>query len=181
MIKNNSLTTDDIFSDYNKPIKIKVSANFQGSNSICKTKLLDYDSDFCIYESYHRKVRKTIIENLQIKHYIKIGETCPICYDEIIHKNNAFLTDCGHAFHYDCIINYDFKNSFTNTGIYCPICRSDMGLYENLKDNDELNDLENFEINIKKKLPKVCFDIHRLKYNNHFFRMDYYNCFYCQL
>jgi thiol-disulfide isomerase/thioredoxin len=176
-----SLTTDDIFSDYNKPLTTKVSANFQGSNSICKTKLLDYDSDFYLYESYNRKVRKSIIENLQVKHYIKIGETCPICYDEIIHKKNAFLTDCGHAFHYDCIIEYDYKNSFTKMGIYCPICRGDMGLYDNLKDNNSLNDLENFEMNIKKKLPKVCFDLFRLKYNNHFHRMDYYNCFYCQL
>lgn len=181
-----SFTTDDIFTDYYNKSSIKVSVNFQGSNKISKTQLLDYDSDFNIYESYNRKIKKSIIENLKIKHYIKIGEICPICYDEINHRNNAFLTDCGHAFHYDCIINYDFTNIFNKIGIYCPICRSDMGLYEDLKNKykdskNSLDNLEDFEINIKTKLPKVCFDLFRLKYNNHFFRMDYYNCFYCQL
>ena len=181
-----SFTTDDIFTDYNNPLTIKVSANFQGNNKICKTQLLDYDSDFYIYESYNRKVRKTIIENLKVKHYIKIGETCPICYDEINHKRNAFLTDCGHSFHYGCIIDYDYKNSFEKKGVYCPMCRSDMGLYEDLKDQfkdskNTLDNLQDFEINYKNKLPKVCFDLFRLKYNNHFFRMDYYNCFYCQI
>ncbi len=181
-----SFTTDDIFSDYNKPLTTKISADFQGTNKISKTQLLDYDSDFCIYESYNRKTRKSIIENLKIKHYIKIGENCPICYDEIIYKKNAFLTDCGHSFHYDCVINYDYSNSFNRHGIHCPICRSDMGIYDDLKDKfryskNSFDQLQDFEMNIKNKLPKVCFNLHRLKYNNHFFRMDFYNCFYCQL
>lgn len=182
-----AFTTDDIFSDYNKPLTIKVSCDYQGSNKISKSKLLDYDSDFYKYESYNRKVKKTIDENLKIKHYINIGDTCPICYDEINNKRNAFLTNCGHSFHYDCIINYDYANSFNSQyGVKCPICRDEMGSYEDLKDRyiksrNGLDILEDFEMNIKKKLPKVCFDIFRLKYNNHFFGMDYYNCFYCQV
>lgn len=179
-------TTDNIFSDYNKPLKTKISADFQGKNKICKTQLLDYDSDFYIYESYNRKVKRNIIDNLKIKHYIKIGETCPICYHEINHISNAFLTNCGHSFHYECIINYDYSNSFIKNGVFCPMCRSDMGLYDDLKDryknsNNLIDNLEDFEMNIKNKLPKVCFDFSKLKYNNHFFRMDYYNCLYCQI
>lgn len=184
MIK--SFTTEDIFSDYNKPLTIKISCDYQGLNKISKTKLLDYDSDFYKYESYNRKVKKTIEENLKIKHYIRIGESCPICYDEINNKRDAFLTDCGHSFHYDCIINYDYVNSFNTNHIYCPICRSQMGSYEDLKERYEegkngLDILENFEMNIKKKLPKICFDIFRLKFNKHFHRMNYHNCFYCQI
>lgn len=181
-----SFTTDDIFTDYNNNLTVKISANFQGYNKICKTQLLDYDSDFYIYESYNRKSRKTIIENLKVKHYIKIGDTCPICYDKINHKRNAFLTDCGHSFHYDCIIDYDYNNSFEEKGVYCPMCRSDMGLYYDLKDKfkeskNTLDILQDFEMNYKTKLPKVCYDLFRLKYNKHFFRMNYHNCFYCQI
>ena len=115
-------TLEDIFCDYGADAnKIPVSCDLQGSNKIAKYQILDYDSDFCIYESFNRKIRRNIIENLQVKHYIKIGEECPICYDAIHHRNEAFLTDCGHSFHYHCIINYDYTNSFKKEGVYCPI------------------------------------------------------------
>lgn len=180
-------TLEDIFCDYGADSKkVPVSCSQQGSNKIAKYQILDYDSDFCIYESFNRKIRRNIIENLQVKHYIKIGEECPICYDAIHHRNEAFLTDYGHAFHYHCVINYDYTNSFKKEGVYCPICRGDMGLYDNLKDRykgseNSFDNLEDFEVNQKNKLPKICFDLHRVKYNHHFYRMDYYNCYYCML
>lgn len=180
-------TLEDTFNNYDgNPILI--SNDKQGPNKIAKYSIINYDSDFCKYESYNRKIKRNIIDNLQIKHYIKIGETCPICFDEIYNRNNAFLTDCGHSFHYNCIINYDYKNIFNEHGISCPICRQDMGIYDNIKDKylyfkncNSLDYLEDFEMNFKNKLPKVCFDLHRLKFKNHFQRMDYFNCYYCQL
>ncbi len=178
-------TLEDTFNNYDGN-SINISENKQGINEINKYKIIDYDSDFCIYESYNRKVRKTINENLNTKHYIKIGEECPICYDGIYNRNNAYLTDCGHSFHYNCIINYDYINVFENTNINCPICRQYMGNYIDIKDkykksNNAFDNLEDFEMNIKKKIPKVCFNIHELKFKKHFNRMDYFNCYYCQI
>lgn len=180
-------TLEDTFNNYDGN-SILISNDCQGPNKIAKYTILNYDSDFYKYESYNRKIRRNIIDNLQVKHYIKIGETCPICYDEINTRKNAFLTDCGHSFHFHCIIQYDYKNSFDKDGISCPICRQDMGIYDNIKDkylkyniNNSFDNLEDFEMNIKNKLPKVCFDFHRLKFKNHFQRMDYFNCYYCQL
>jgi hypothetical protein len=36
------------------------------------------------------KFPKTVKENLKIKHYIKIGEECPLCYEPIWHKKMRF-------------------------------------------------------------------------------------------
>lgn len=179
-------TLENTFNDYDNNHKLPISSNKQGNNKIAKYSILNYDSDFCKYESFNRKIKRNIIDNLQIKHYIKIGDTCPICFDNIYIRNNAFLTDCGHSFHYNCIIQYDYKNSFKQEGVYCPLCRQDMGIYDNLKDKyknskNSFDNLEDFEMNIKNKLPVVCFNPNTLKFNNHFFRMDYFNCLYCQL
>ena len=37
------------------------------------------------------------------KTYIKFNEECCICMESIIHKSNAHLTECGHAFHKKCL------------------------------------------------------------------------------
>ncbi len=178
-------TLEDTYNNYDGN-SINISENKQDINGISKYKLLDYDSDFCKYESYNRKVRKTIEENLKIKHYIKIGEECPICYESINNRNNAYLTNCGHSFHYNCIINYDYSNIFEKNNIKCPVCRQYMGNHIDIKDkyknsNNSFDNLEDFEMNIKKKIPKVCFNMHEFKFNKHFNRMDYFNCFYCQI
>jgi hypothetical protein len=43
---------------------------------------------------------------LKKKMYIAWGEACLLCDNEIIHKENAYLAACGHAFHRKCIYNY---------------------------------------------------------------------------
>ena len=97
-----SLTLDNIIYDDNKN-KQKISGDNQGENGIAKF-------NFYFDGNYKHKIKRNIIDNLKIPHYIKIGSECPICYDEIYNRNNALLTDCGHSFHYSCIINYDYKN-----------------------------------------------------------------------
>lgn len=170
-----SLTLDDIYDADNN-----ISSENQGYNKICK---------YNITYNPKRKIKRNIYENLKVKHYIKIGEECPICYESINNKHDSYLTDCGHSFHYSCIINYEYcitKNNKDNYNICCPLCRQYMGYYDNIKDKypkskNQIDKLEDFENNIKTKLPKLCFDFHELKYRNHFYLMNFKNCFYCKL
>lgn len=166
---------EDCFNDFDYKYSMVISDNFQNENAICKYSYINIYGDDDIYR---RKIRRSIIENLKIKHYIQLGEECPICYEGIWTRKNAFLTDCGHSFHLSCIIDYDFKNSFAKLGVFCPICRSDMGVYNNLKDRyksskNGLDILEDFETNLKYKLPNLC--------NNHFHRFRYKDCYYCRI
>jgi hypothetical protein len=181
-----SITLDDVLHDYSND-KTLISGMKQGDNMISKyAYLYSFMGNDYYYDNHNRKIKKDIMNNLKIKHYIKIGEECPICYEAIYNRKNAFLTDCGHSFHYSCIINYDYKNSFVKNGVFCPICRQDMGNYNDLKDNykyktNEMDKLFDFEVNIKTKLPKICFNFYEYKYNPHFHRMNYKTCDYCQL
>jgi hypothetical protein len=102
---------------------------------------------------------KTVEENLKVKHYIKIGEECPLCYEPILYKKNAFLTDCGHSFHLSCIHSYEMANLFRS--IYCPMCRSDMGIWGEsgkiyFNSRKGLDKLEDFWNNISYERPTEC-------------------------
>jgi hypothetical protein len=37
--------------------------------------------------------------DIKIKCYIRPGDECPICFDKIITKRSAFITNCGHSYH----------------------------------------------------------------------------------
>lgn len=101
---------------------------------------------------------KNIYTNLKKRHYIKIGEECPICYEGIFYKRDAQLTDCGHAFHYSCIQKYSYSNRgvFTDCPI-CrePICRIDKNRYSPYGKNF-LDSLEDFWMNLKTNNPEMC-------------------------
>lgn len=175
-----SLTLEDVYHDFNND-KVRISELRQGENTISKyLYILDFNLE------YIRKVKKNIYDNLKIKHYIKIGEECPICYEAIYNRKDALLTDCGHSFHYSCIIKYDYKNSFLKNGVFCPVCRQDMGNYNDIKDiykykTNALDQLDDFENNIKTKLPKICYNFNDYTYNLHFHTIKYKTCKYCQL
>jgi hypothetical protein len=51
-----------------------------------------------------------------------ISVTCPICLDFIDVNQNAASTNCGHKFHFSCIL----KNMASNTSMHnaCPLCRT---------------------------------------------------------
>ena len=94
-------------------------------------------------------------ENLKIKHYIKIGEECSICYDDINHKDNAYLTDCGHSFHKNCINKWLMETKFDGN---CPICRQDIGIYDGdtYFSGNSLDKLECLWLDYDKIYPKYC-------------------------
>ena len=100
-------------------------------------------------------VSKSVKENLKIKHYIKIGEECSICYEPIYYKSNAFLTDCGHSFHTSCINEWIIFSCLAGK---CPVCRQDMGYFEiqRYSIKNRLDKLEEFWLNKDTTVPSLC-------------------------
>jgi len=47
--------------------------------------------------------------------------TCPICLDSIDMNQNAMSTECGHKFHFSCIMKNMAANSAAQNA--CPLCR----------------------------------------------------------
>ena len=96
-------------------------------------------------------------KNIKIKHYIKSGEICPICLENIWTIRNAYLTECGHGFHYTCIN----KHYNIMEDAQCPMCRhniespdeSHIFKYNTKNYHDKLDD---FWFNIDKLNPKKC-------------------------
>ena len=101
------------------------------------------------------QVPKSTEENLKIKHYIKFGEECPICYEPIFLKNTAYLSDCGHSFHRECIHKWTMT-TFLNGR--CPVCRQDFGDYDCQRylKKKGLDSLEEFWINSNTIRPHLC-------------------------
>ncbi len=128
-----------------------------------------YPYDICNDDRIHKK---DIYNNLKIKHYIKFGEECSICYEPIYSKPNAFLTDCGHCFHKTCISKWISIQNFNRD---CPICRQNIGFtdFDRYVSNKGLDGLEEFELNKDIIFPEVCsYDV------NHFIGMNK-NCSNC--
>lgn len=115
----------------------------------------------------------TIPFQLKRKCYISCNEECPICYDAIITKQNAYITPCGHSYHKKCLFNYIQKkreaNGFTSV-LKCPMCRSRLGYpdifvrYKNNfydcenGENNLLDKLEDFWITKEYRIPDYCFN-----------------------
>lgn len=103
--------------------------------------------------------------NLNRKTYIKPGEECPICFEEILLKNNSYLLDCGHAFHKDCIFNA-YKTIILkkfNSSFPCPLCRRNTGCELELldvkyacPDPGSLDELENFWLKKEYIIGELC-------------------------
>lgn len=118
------------------------------------------------------------------KMYIKPFDKCPICYDEIIRKKDAYLTQCGHAFHKKCIFNsYVFKQKNKKCSNFkCPLCRISLGTdieeineRYNIWNGNELDNLENFWHKKDFIMPHICPN------GNHWYGMNYNkNCKYCK-
>ena len=125
---------------------------------------------------------------LNIRCYIKQGTECPICYESIMTKSSAFITNCGHAYHKKCLSKYLEVKWLSSSHISvakCPLCRSSLGhpdfvqryksSYFSLNyNNNELDKLEDFWISHEFILPSFCSN----KYD-HYLGCDK-NCFICQ-
>lgn len=107
-----------------------------------------------------------IEETLKTKHYIRIGDECCICYDPMYFKSNTVLTNCGHGFHYKCLLNYFYKN-YNNYSI-CPLCRQKVGNIDGIKEryyfnfsNNYIDILDDFYNIIESKIPKKCIPFYK--------------------
>lgn len=127
--------------------------------------------------------------SLKIKCYIKPGDECPICYEEIITKTNAYITACGHHYHKKCLFKYIESKYLSTSYIFsarCPMCRSSLGHPEfeeryrsnyfssGYKDDNKLDKLEDFWITKDYKLPTFCSNRY-----DHFLGLNK-NCFVCE-
>lgn len=103
--------------------------------------------------------------NLNRKTYIKLGEECSICFEEILLKDNSYLLDCGHGFHKDCIFNAYKTNILKrfNSLFSCPLCRRHTGCDLELlsvkygcSKPGSLDELENFWLKKDYMIAELC-------------------------
>jgi len=107
----------------------------------------------------------------RVKCYIKAGEECPICYEPIMTKYTAYLTNCGHAFHKQCLFAYMEARWSTApylSSLQCPLCRCALGhpvLLQRYKssyfngigcEDHTLDKLEDFWLSHQYTLPVHC-------------------------
>ena len=100
---------------------------------------------------------------LKDKLYIKKFDECPICLEGITSKQNAYLTQCGHAFHKKCM----HQLVFNNVNASCPICRNIHGIGPlNLFVDDThrfVNKKEDYEFCGEFKYPRLCTECFKIE------------------
>ena len=62
-----------------------------------------------------------------LNNFVNTSSICAICAKSMDNEETYTLTECGHTFHTECIINW-----FRNCNIVCPFC-NDIGHSEELK------------------------------------------------
>lgn len=93
----------------------------------------DYDSDneyedltpviIVLSENDRKNIKKISYALLNKKKPNSDKDDCAICLDKLTDKKTKYaLTNCNHAFHYDCLMNY-----LTNYNYKCPMCRESCG------------------------------------------------------
>lgn len=116
------------------------------------------------------KIGNNFKRTLKNKMYIWAYESCVICMNEILHKTDAYLSDCGHTFHKNCLTNWKhYIEIKSNRNLKCPMCRCNLGMPElnekyNLshKEANALDLLENINIEM----------IHICKSSKHYLGMN---------
>ena len=106
--------------------------------------------------------------NINRKCYIKQGEECSICLENVMTKNTAYLSPCGHTFHKKCIFQaYESKMYSKWASVFrCPMCRQRINIPElseryNLYNNNNnnihiLDELESFWLHKDTRIPEIC-------------------------
>lgn len=128
--------------------------------------------------------------NFKRKCYVRPGEECPICFEEIQTKKTAYITGCGHVYHKVCLRKYmecKWLSTKYTSNTRCPLCRSLLGhpeleqryrasyfsFCEEQSATTELDKLEDFWISHECKIPAFCSHGY-----DHYLGMDK-DCFLC--
>ena len=97
-------TAEDVFYLYERNSRYYYDCNLRNSIQHCS----DCLNNEC-YCHLKQEVKPFTIGdqdvpcNFERRCYIKPGEECPICFDKIMTKSTAFISNCGHSFHKKCI------------------------------------------------------------------------------
>lgn len=183
-------TAEDVFYLYERNSRYYHDCNFKNQIEECS----DCWNNECFCHLNQDVIPFTIGDqyvpcDLKIKCYIKPGHECPICYDTILQKSSAFITNCGHAFHKKCIfkcMEIKWINNGYISNANCPLCRCSLGHPElmqrykssyfslNFKYDNGLDKLEDFWLTKDYKLPIFCSNSYR-----HYLGMNK-ECFVCK-
>ena len=86
------------------------------------------------YENHKNEIPSFFIEDMKdlMKKHKETFE-CPICLEDMNHKNIKVLISCGHRFHKECIQKW--SETSIGVAVYaqrakkCPCCRKDFSLF----------------------------------------------------
>ena len=177
-------TVEDVFYLYERNHLDYLNCLKNGKMDTCPTKWLN--KCYCCMDVVIVPLTigdQTVPCRLKTKCYIKPGEECPICFDQIMSKKDAYLTNCGHSFHRSCLFKtYESKyNKKPCANFHCPMCRARLGhfmfytKYNIKKEMSLLDYLENFWLTKDYEIPIYCSN----KYN-HYLGMNQH-CKKCKL
>lgn len=165
-------TAEDVFYLYERNSRYYYDCNIKKKFK----EIQDYCNGEC-YCNIEQQVKPFTIGDqdipceFNVRCYIKPCEECPICYEPIMTKTSAFITNCGHAYHKKCIfkcIESKWLSTSYISSAKCPMCRCSLGhpdfiqryksSYFSLKYENEngLDKLEDFWISIDYTLPSFC-------------------------
>ena len=117
-----SIKEEDIFYVYERNRNYYISC---ATPNICESNCSCQYDQLVLPESIGNNDFKRKLNN---KMYVWSQETCIICMDKINLKSNAYLSDCGHCFHKNCIVNYfHYIKMISRKNMKCPICRCNLG------------------------------------------------------
>lgn len=182
-------TAEDVFYLYERNSRVYHDCQVKNNTENCEEK--------CSDEFLRQEVRPFTIGDqdipceLNIKCYIRPGDECPICYEGILTKSSAFITNCGHHYHKTCLFNYiktKWLSSSYASKARCPMCRCSLGHPEFIqryrssyfsyqyKDDNQLDKLEDFWLSNDFQLPEFCSNgyKHYLGCNSECFICEYY-------
>ena len=184
-------TAEDVFYLYERNSRFYHDCNLKNDIENCP----DYWSDECYCHNKQEVLPFTIGDqnipcDIKIRCYIRPGDECPICCEEIITKSSAFITNCGHHYHKKCLSKYlETKWLLTKytSPARCPMCRCSLGHPDfiqryrasyfsfSYKNDNEIDKLEDFWISYKYRLPNFCSNGY-----NHYLGIKQ-DCYCCEL
>jgi len=183
-------TLEDVFHIYERNANYYHNCGLRNEIDNCPMKI----GNDCFCATYQTVIPETIGYedmdcNINRKCYIKPDEECPICFEKIMRKSDAFITNCGHTFHKKCLNKYihiKWLSSKWTSVARCPMCRCSLGYprfyiryrsnYEDMSNghDNELDKLEDFWLSIDYKIPYFCCNGY-----NHYLGMNK-DCYYCK-